>query len=937
MAPRSRSFTQLLRGARGDSSTPAAAAATAATSPPSAPTINNITSNVQNLNKTLRPNDAGDANKSSDTRTSFPHDDDDGNEASTGELLPTSSGVWFKQQLNNNNDDDSCHADSLFTEMVSQLQSTINHGDPLLATSTGCSFSAAVAAAAVGTDELQRPLQAAAEQSRQVLPETSQHLQRERERREGMLSVGGGAGKGVRADDALDDGATSILITAAASDAAHTVGFSTGLKRTFALAVWPRVLRWAQEKERSTTSKTATASTTAAASINSSSDDDDDDDAASDSDVLEEGADGDIVLVAPHTVQQTQQEDDESLLARTTTMISRTECKHLWMSFARIFVAEAAGKLHKQWRRRRRASGGSNSNCGEAPSSLPQLPSPSSASQQQQQQLALTFRQLNSSQLFVNTGDEQEEYDHSDEEDNETDYLSDEEQGGAAAAAVNQAEEETGEEHPQLSGILKVNSFSHFPAATSGSEARHVVLTPALWHEAKISWRALLEICLVYGVETNGVAQPTGASSMAAPFKNGDGLKTRQQQQQQRQQAGEVSFDMTGVADAFGAANENQHQQPPRFPINESGPATRMKKEYFNFIEVMDFLRHDPALAHADRYARLKVRLRAHGCKLLSSKMIEDVYSVFSMFDEDGSGVMDAEELTKMFVLLADEHNAVSLSDALAAGAGRTANIENERSSVVDKHDDGAATEEEEDEEDSALPKNVVRRATAAAAAAGEVEMICSSKSNRGVSESDVRLLMREIDPDSSGIDFERILLLLGSDGFGEELVDEDDAVFTDEASHDFGEGLAASVVAAGNSSASFYVGRNRRASQASAGQDSNNNENKGSNISAGNGGGTQKAAVNARSSLLRRSIREAGLDHKLMAAFRKQDPMRTGYITIAQLRDVMHELAGRHMSEEQIEDACAMAHTRGDGYVEYGPNSWPALWSCARGDAALG
>ena len=69
--------------------------------------------------------------------------------------------------------------------------------------------------------------------------------------------------------------------------------------------------------------------------------------------------------------------------------------------------------------------------------------------------------------------------------------------------------------------------------------------------------------------------------------------------------------------------------------------------------------------------------------------------------------------------------------------------------------------------------------------------------------------------------------------------------------------------------------------------------------------------------------------DQDLIEAFHAHDPLKTGVISCADLSLLVRELVGSHLTTDEIDEVIDVAHTRGDGYVEY--HKWESLWEACR------
>ena len=70
--------------------------------------------------------------------------------------------------------------------------------------------------------------------------------------------------------------------------------------------------------------------------------------------------------------------------------------------------------------------------------------------------------------------------------------------------------------------------------------------------------------------------------------------------------------------------------------------------------------------------------------------------------------------------------------------------------------------------------------------------------------------------------------------------------------------------------------------------------------------------------------------DHDLLEGFTRFDPMKTGVISCGDLAALVRDLVGAHMTEDEVREVIDVAHTRGDGYVDY--MKWEELWDASRG-----
>eukprot|EP00672_Neobodo_designis_P004997 CAMPEP_0174863586 /NCGR_PEP_ID=MMETSP1114-20130205/56505_1 /TAXON_ID=312471 /ORGANISM="Neobodo designis, Strain CCAP 1951/1" /LENGTH=318 /DNA_ID=CAMNT_0016098657 /DNA_START=63 /DNA_END=1019 /DNA_ORIENTATION=- len=69
--------------------------------------------------------------------------------------------------------------------------------------------------------------------------------------------------------------------------------------------------------------------------------------------------------------------------------------------------------------------------------------------------------------------------------------------------------------------------------------------------------------------------------------------------------------------------------------------------------------------------------------------------------------------------------------------------------------------------------------------------------------------------------------------------------------------------------------------------------------------------------------------DQDLIESFHAHDPLKTGVISCADLSLLIRELVGPHLTTDEIDEVIDVAHTRGDGYVEY--HKWDSLWEACR------
>lgn len=72
--------------------------------------------------------------------------------------------------------------------------------------------------------------------------------------------------------------------------------------------------------------------------------------------------------------------------------------------------------------------------------------------------------------------------------------------------------------------------------------------------------------------------------------------------------------------------------------------------------------------------------------------------------------------------------------------------------------------------------------------------------------------------------------------------------------------------------------------------------------------------------------------DQDLLEGFHRFDPMKTGVISCVDLAVMVRELVGNNLTSEEIDEVVDVAHTRGDGYIEY--MQWESLWDACRGIA---
>lgn len=70
--------------------------------------------------------------------------------------------------------------------------------------------------------------------------------------------------------------------------------------------------------------------------------------------------------------------------------------------------------------------------------------------------------------------------------------------------------------------------------------------------------------------------------------------------------------------------------------------------------------------------------------------------------------------------------------------------------------------------------------------------------------------------------------------------------------------------------------------------------------------------------------------DADLMEAFAKRDAAKTGLISCADLKELISELVGPHMTAAEIQQVVDVAHDRDDDLVEY--LKWESLWDACRG-----
>lgn len=70
--------------------------------------------------------------------------------------------------------------------------------------------------------------------------------------------------------------------------------------------------------------------------------------------------------------------------------------------------------------------------------------------------------------------------------------------------------------------------------------------------------------------------------------------------------------------------------------------------------------------------------------------------------------------------------------------------------------------------------------------------------------------------------------------------------------------------------------------------------------------------------------------DSDLIEAFKRHDPTNSGMISCGELVEMIKELVGPNLTEEEIREVVDVAHERGDGYIQY--MQWQALWDACRG-----
>ena len=70
--------------------------------------------------------------------------------------------------------------------------------------------------------------------------------------------------------------------------------------------------------------------------------------------------------------------------------------------------------------------------------------------------------------------------------------------------------------------------------------------------------------------------------------------------------------------------------------------------------------------------------------------------------------------------------------------------------------------------------------------------------------------------------------------------------------------------------------------------------------------------------------------DQDLLEGFHKCDPLKTGVVSCADLAMLIRELVGPNLTTDEIDEVVDVAHTRGDGYIEY--MRWESLWDACRG-----
>ena len=75
-----------------------------------------------------------------------------------------------------------------------------------------------------------------------------------------------------------------------------------------------------------------------------------------------------------------------------------------------------------------------------------------------------------------------------------------------------------------------------------------------------------------------------------------------------------------------------------------------------------------------------------------------------------------------------------------------------------------------------------------------------------------------------------------------------------------------------------------------------------------------------------------SAFDQELLEGFHKFDPTKSGLIRSQDLRKLVAEFVGENLTQAEIDEVVTVAHTRGDGYVEY--MRWESLWDACRGIA---
>jgi Ca2+-binding EF-hand superfamily protein len=70
--------------------------------------------------------------------------------------------------------------------------------------------------------------------------------------------------------------------------------------------------------------------------------------------------------------------------------------------------------------------------------------------------------------------------------------------------------------------------------------------------------------------------------------------------------------------------------------------------------------------------------------------------------------------------------------------------------------------------------------------------------------------------------------------------------------------------------------------------------------------------------------------DQDLLEAFHRFDPLKTGVVSCADLSMMIRELVGVNLTTDEVDEVIDVAHSRGDGYIEY--MKWEALWDACRG-----